>query len=78
MGNQAAQEQWGVEAFEEKHRDIHSFAKRVGQLPEQQQGDEVDYRGLLHRDGSVISAVTLQVSCLLLNTPVCTLLIPSW
>ncbi len=62
LGNQAAKQQWGVEAFDEKHRDIHSFAKRVGRLPEQKDGDDVDYRGLLHRDGSVISAVTLQVS----------------
>ena len=61
LGTQAAQEQWGVDPFDEKHRDTHSFAKRVGRLPEQQDNDDVDYRGLLHRDGSVISAVTLQV-----------------
>ena len=61
LGTKAAQEQWGVEDFKEAHRDIHSFAKRVGRLPEQEDGDDVDYRGLLHRDGSVISAVTLQV-----------------
>ena len=67
LGNQAAQEQWGVDAFDEKHRDTHSFAKRVGRLPEQQENDDVDYRGLLHRDGSVISAVTLQVGCLRLS-----------
>jgi len=64
LGSQAAQEQWGVDAFDEKHRDTHSFAKRVGRLPEQQENDDVDYRGLLHRDGSVVSAVTLQVGCL--------------
>ena len=63
LGTQAAQEQWGVDTFDEKHRDTHSFAKRVGRLPEQQENDDVDYRGLLHRDGSVISAVTLQVGC---------------
>lgn len=51
-----------MEPFDEEHRDIHDFAKRVGRLPEQRDGDEVDYRGLLHRDGSVISAVTLEVS----------------
>ena len=61
LGNKAAREKWGVEEFDEKHRDIHSFAKRVGRLPEQKEGDEVDFRGLLHRDGSVISAVSLQV-----------------
>ena len=64
LGTQAAQEQWGVDPFDEKHRDTHSFAKRVGRLPEQQENDDVDYRGLLHRDGSVVSAVTLQVGCL--------------
>ncbi len=69
LGNQAAQEQWGVDAFDEKHRDTHSFAKRVGRLPEQQENDDVDYRGLLHRDGSVISAVTLQVGCLRYTPP---------
>ena len=62
LGTTACSEQWGVEPFGEKHRDTHDFAKRVGRLPEQRDGDEVDYRGLLHRDGSVISAVTLQVA----------------
>lgn len=62
LGSQAAQQQWGVQEFDEKHRDIHSFARRVGRLPEQKEGDEVDFRGLLHRDGSVISSVSLQVS----------------
>lgn len=58
-----------MDAFDEKHRDTHSFAKRVGRLPEQQENDDVDYRGLLHRDGSVISAVTLQVGCLRYTPP---------
>mmetsp|Transcript_981 Transcript_981/g.1780 ORF Transcript_981/g.1780 Transcript_981/m.1780 type:complete len:756 (+) Transcript_981:47-2314(+) len=39
-------------------RIITSFARRAGQLPEQREGDAVDVRGFLHRDGSVISAVT--------------------
>ena len=30
---------------------------RVGTLPEQREGDAVDYRPLLHRDGSVLSVV---------------------
>jgi (E)-4-hydroxy-3-methylbut-2-enyl-diphosphate synthase len=38
-------------------RDITSFARRQGALPEQQEGDKVDVRGFLHRDGSVFSAV---------------------
>jgi (E)-4-hydroxy-3-methylbut-2-enyl-diphosphate synthase len=29
----------------------------VGTLPEQREGDTVDYRPLLHRDGSVLSPV---------------------
>lgn len=60
LGTKACNEQWGVQSYDEKHRDIHDFAKRIGRLPEQREGDEVDYRGLLHRDGSVISAVSLQ------------------
>ena len=47
--------------FAERHRDTHDFARRVGRLPEQRAGDRVDYRPLLHRDGSVLSAVTLEV-----------------
>jgi len=38
-------------------RDITSFARRQGALPEQGEGDKVDVRGFLHRDGSVLSAV---------------------
>lgn len=64
LGTKACKEQWGVQSYDEKHRDIHDFAKRIGRLPEQREGDEVDYRGLLHRDGSVISAVSLQVGAL--------------
>lgn len=51
----------GVEPFEERLRDTHSFGRRVGRLPEQREGDNVDYRPLLHRDGSVLSAVSLKV-----------------
>ena len=32
-------------------------SRRVGTLPEQREGDKVDYRPLLHRDGSVLSVV---------------------
>ncbi|KAL7568018.1 hypothetical protein ACA910_004601 [Epithemia clementina (nom. ined.)] len=38
-------------------RDITSFARRHGELPAQQEGDVVDVRGFLNRDGSVISVV---------------------
>ena len=47
----------GVPAFAEVHRDTHTFTRRVGRLPEQRPGDAVDYRPLLHRDGSVLCAV---------------------
>jgi len=39
-------------------RDIFSFARRRGVLPEQREGDTFDYRGLLNRDGSVLNVVT--------------------
>jgi (E)-4-hydroxy-3-methylbut-2-enyl-diphosphate synthase len=39
-------------------RDILTYARRAGKLPEQQEGDAVDVRGFLHRDGSVFSVVT--------------------
>jgi len=40
-------------------RDITSFARRAGRLPEQREGDAFDYRGLLNRDGSVLSTVSV-------------------
>ena len=43
----------------ETHRNIESFEKRRGELPVQMEGDEFDIRGLMHRDGSVFSVVTL-------------------
>ena len=64
MGEEAASSGLGVSEFAERHRDTHDFARRVGQLPEQREGDRVDYRPLLHRDGSVLSAVTLEVQSL--------------
>eukprot|EP00533_Pseudo-nitzschia_delicatissima_P005088 CAMPEP_0116086870 /NCGR_PEP_ID=MMETSP0327-20121206/5077_1 /TAXON_ID=44447 /ORGANISM="Pseudo-nitzschia delicatissima, Strain B596" /LENGTH=751 /DNA_ID=CAMNT_0003577933 /DNA_START=107 /DNA_END=2362 /DNA_ORIENTATION=+ len=39
-------------------RDVTSYQRRAGTLPEQQEGDVVDVRGFLHRDGSVFSVVT--------------------
>jgi (E)-4-hydroxy-3-methylbut-2-enyl-diphosphate synthase len=59
LGTTAAQAGWGVPAFEE-HRDTHLFSRRVGQLPEQRDDDKVDYRPLLHRDGSVLSVVDVK------------------
>ena len=39
-------------------RDVTSYQRRAGTLPEQQEGDVADVRGFLHRDGSVFSVVT--------------------
>ena len=61
FGERACREGFGIEAFEEKHRNIHNFGRRESRLPEQRDGDTVDYRSLLHRDGSVLSAISLQV-----------------
>ena len=58
MGAAAALENRGVAAFGETHRDTHLFTRRVGKLPEQRDGDSVDVRPYLHRDGSVLSAVS--------------------
>ncbi|KAK1373607.1 GcpE domain-containing protein [Heracleum sosnowskyi] len=59
LGMRAATMQQGVEPFEEKHRHYFDFQRRTGQLPMQKEGEEVDYRGALHRDGSVLMSVTL-------------------
>ncbi|CAM6081888.1 unnamed protein product [Calypogeia fissa] len=60
LGMKAATEQRGVEAFEDKHRRYFDFQRRTGTLPAQKEGDEVDYRGVLHRDGSVLMSVSLK------------------
>jgi len=39
-------------------RNITAFSRRQGELPAQKEGDEVDIRGFLNRDGSVISTVS--------------------
>ncbi|CAI0397780.1 unnamed protein product [Linum tenue] len=59
LGMKAAEIQQGVEPFEEKHRRYFEFQRRTGQLPVQKEGEEVDYRGALHRDGSVLMSVSL-------------------
>ena len=59
LGKAAADEGRGVAAFSE-HRDTHLFSRRVGRLPEQREGDAIDFRSLLHRDGSVLSVATVQ------------------
>ncbi|KAF7089894.1 hypothetical protein CFC21_092749 [Triticum aestivum] len=59
LGTQAANLQIGVVPFEEKHRRYFDFQRRSGQLPLQKEGEAVDYRGVLHRDGSVLMSVSL-------------------
>ncbi|KAH9288308.1 hypothetical protein KI387_032425 [Taxus chinensis] len=59
LGMQAAKLEKGVTPFEEKHRHYFDFQRRTSQLPVQKEGEEVDYRGVLHRDGSVLMSVTL-------------------
>nr|AXT18170.1 4-hydroxy-3-methylbut-2-enyl diphosphate synthase [Ziziphora clinopodioides] len=59
LGMKMSELQKGVAPFEEKHRRYFDFQRRTGQLPVQKEGEEVDYRGVLHRDGSVLMSVTL-------------------
>ncbi|KAK1290955.1 hypothetical protein QJS10_CPB18g02121 [Acorus calamus] len=59
LGMRASDVQKGVAPFEEKHRRYFDFQRRTGQLPVQKEGEEVDYRGVLHRDGSVLMSVSL-------------------
>ncbi|KAK6936039.1 4-hydroxy-3-methylbut-2-en-1-yl diphosphate synthase, bacterial-type [Dillenia turbinata] len=59
LGMRASTLQQGVAPFEEKNRHYFDFQRRTGQLPVQKEGEQVDYRGVLHRDGSVLMSVTL-------------------
>ncbi|WCJ41030.1 4-hydroxy-3-methylbut-2-en-1-yl diphosphate synthase (flavodoxin) [Euphorbia peplus] len=59
LGMKASAVQQGVAPFEEKHRHYFDFQRRSGELPAQKEGEDVDYRGVLHRDGSVLMSVTL-------------------
>ncbi|BBN11194.1 (E)-4-hydroxy-3-methylbut-2-enyl-diphosphate synthase [Marchantia polymorpha subsp. ruderalis] len=60
LGMKASAEQRGVDAFEDNHRRYFDFQRRTGTLPAQKEGDTVDYRGVLHRDGSVLMSVSLE------------------
>jgi (E)-4-hydroxy-3-methylbut-2-enyl-diphosphate synthase len=53
----AAARQKAVPMYQDT-RDITAFSRRQGDLPVQKEGDLVDIRGFLNRDGSVISVVT--------------------
>ncbi|CAN8244353.1 unnamed protein product [Cochlearia groenlandica] len=59
LGTKAAKLQQGVAPFEEKHRHYFDFQRRTGDLPVQKEGEEVDFRGVLHRDGSVLMSISL-------------------
>jgi (E)-4-hydroxy-3-methylbut-2-enyl-diphosphate synthase len=48
-----------IPEWKETIRDVTSFSRRRGDLPAQQEGDAVDVRGFLHRDGSVLCSVSL-------------------
>uniref|UniRef100_A0A0G4GW84 4-hydroxy-3-methylbut-2-en-1-yl diphosphate synthase (ferredoxin), chloroplastic n=1 Tax=Chromera velia CCMP2878 TaxID=1169474 RepID=A0A0G4GW84_9ALVE len=47
-------------SFEETARDFTTFSRREADLPKQREGDTVDFRGLLHRDGSVLAKVKVE------------------
>lgn len=57
-GMRAAAQQRGVAPFEERHRHYYDFQRRTGDLPTQREGDAIDFRGLLHRDGSVLMSIS--------------------
>ena len=58
LGMSACADKIGVEGFDEAGRDFKSFERRESELPQQKEDDEIDLRNILHRDGSVLSAVT--------------------
>lgn len=58
LGMDAAEQNIGVPDFEEVDRNFAVFDRRNGTLPEQREGETLDYRSLLHRDGSVITPIT--------------------
>eukprot|EP00873_Tetraselmis_striata_P013600 jgi/Tetstr1/433864/TSEL_023046.t2 len=59
LGEEACAQNIGVQDFPETRRNFAEFVRRTGTLPEQREGESVDFRSLLHRDGSVLSAITL-------------------
>jgi len=54
---EAKKKQAAVKSYKDT-RDVTSYQRRAGSLPEQREGDVTDVRGFLHRDGSVFSVVT--------------------
>jgi (E)-4-hydroxy-3-methylbut-2-enyl-diphosphate synthase len=58
LGMKACADAIGVDKFDEVGRDFKSFERRESDLPMQKEDDPIDMRNILHRDGSVLSAVT--------------------
>ena len=56
LSEAARKTQTAVPKYEDK-RDVTLFTRQRGRLPAQREGDKLDYRGLLHRDGSVLTAL---------------------
>jgi len=58
---QAEKKIWtdAVPTWRESTRDFKQFTQRQGDLPMQKEEDELDLRNVLHRDGSVLQAVSL-------------------
>ena len=46
-----------MEKFEEMTRDTHIFKRRVGEHPTAQASEPFDFSGVMHRNGTVFSAV---------------------
>lgn len=60
IGAAAATDGRGIAPFAEHHRDTHTFARRVGRLPEARADDgKHDVTPYLHRDGSVLCPVSV-------------------
>ena len=57
---ESAKKQGAVAKFDDT-RDFTKYGRRESSLPEQREGDATDFRGLLHRDGSVISSVNTEM-----------------
>jgi (E)-4-hydroxy-3-methylbut-2-enyl-diphosphate synthase len=59
IGQDSVKEAKGVPDFGED-RQWRNFGRREADLPAQREGDVLDYRSLLHRDGSVLAAITAE------------------
>ena len=57
LSEDARKKQREVPVYEDT-RDVTLFERQRGRLPAQRDGDALDYRGLLHRDGTVFTALS--------------------